>query len=179
MIESNETTSTSAPSANECYPGTAVERPAQVGKGGQGRYCCVPGCGNTSYMPDGKTLTGIGFFSFPKTNHTLMNKWLKVFSSIRRKGGKDNFDPNKDSAVVCEFHFPITDILYTRSLTGNVRKKPKPGVVPSIFSFKPTQGKAKRKAPMDRSRNLVSSESEAESESEFAGGPPPVYRLPV
>ena len=57
----------------EFYPGTRIQRPEQLTRGGRGDYCCVPGCKNTRYNKL-REKTKIGLFQFP-TRIPLQMKW--------------------------------------------------------------------------------------------------------
>ena len=130
----------------EHYPNSSKTRPEQVKfGGGRGTYCCVPGCKNTRYFHDGET-TSIGMFTFPTKQPDLMRKWVSVFNNIRRKSSKDSFDPSKRSTVVCEFHFPVNDIIVS---DFHDRKTLRNGAVPSIFQHK-VQDKPRRRSPRKR-----------------------------
>ena len=62
-----------------------------------------------------------------------MKKWETTFKNIRRKGGSDVFDQTKRYTLVCEFHFPMQDIILHE---GSGRKTLKADAVPSIFAQK-------------------------------------------
>ena len=94
----------------ERYPGTNRMRPEELTSGGRGDYCCVPGCSNARYNRH-KEKTKIGLFRFPTWDPVRMRQWEVAFKPLRRKGGTDNFDPHKKSTIVCEFHFPVDEII--------------------------------------------------------------------
>ena len=56
----------------------------------------------------------------------------KKTKTFRRACEKDSFQVI-DNTYVCKFHFNITDMNVS---TGRYRKKSKPNVVPSVFTFK-------------------------------------------
>ena len=117
----------------EYYPNSLKTRPKHVKfGGGRGTYYCVPGCKNTRYFDDGET-TSIGLFTFPTKQPDLKRKWVSVFCIMRRKSSKDSFDPSRISTVVCEFHFPVNDIIVSNF---HDRKTLRNGAIPSIFQHK-------------------------------------------
>ncbi|XP_065675735.1 uncharacterized protein LOC136091943 [Hydra vulgaris] len=87
----------------------------------------------------------IGFFKIPK-NAARRNKWAKIISQFRRKGGNDNF-VIKDTTLVCELHFKNEDIQF---LSNIGRKSLKKEAFPSIFEFKKQVDVQKRCSPKKR-----------------------------
>ncbi|XP_065662625.1 uncharacterized protein LOC136085263 [Hydra vulgaris] len=87
----------------------------------------------------------MGFFKIPK-NTARRNKWAKIISQFRRKGGNDNFVIN-DTTLVCELHFKNEDIQF---LSNIGRKSLKKEAIPSIFEFKKQVDVQKRCSPKKR-----------------------------
>ncbi|PFX11864.1 THAP domain-containing protein 6 [Stylophora pistillata] len=117
-------------------------------------HCCVPGCTKKGYLEERKK---ISYFIFP-TDKSLRNS--AVMQSGEMKG--KNFQISK-STKVCSRHFKTED--FQRSL-GRSKINLKPGVVPSVFSWRTSP--RKRKPPPFR--HLVATGfddiSEAVSENE-------------
>ena len=141
----------------ENYLFSTRQRPKKVLSGGSGIYCCVPQCGSATYDKEGNK-SGIGFFKFPK-EPTRFNSWKRIISQYRRKGAGDQFSITEKTAV-CEFHFKAEEI---RVSLGIGRKTLVKDAVPSIFSFKNTDIKPRRKSP--RKRAFYNPELENTTES--------------
>ncbi|XP_065662822.1 uncharacterized protein LOC136085444 [Hydra vulgaris] len=133
--------------------------------GGSGTYCCIRQC-KSSFYDFEKKKSGIGFFKIPKKssfydfqkkksgigffkipkNTARRNKWAKIISQFRRKGGNDNF-VIKDTTLVCELHFKNEDIQFLYNIG---RKSLKKEAFPSIFEFKKQVDVQKRCSPKKR-----------------------------
>lgn len=138
--------SSSYTNVKETYRGSCIKRPKQLDIVGNGDFCSIPLCKNSTLDKYGNK-TAIGFFSFP-SDPQLRKKWSKIVSQFRRKGGKDGFSIKKTTKI-CEFHFAIEDIKISM---GQNRKSLKTGSIPQIFSFKQKEEPPRRRSPHKRLR---------------------------
>ena len=154
-------------SNQETYSGSGKTRPKQNLSGGFGKYCSIPDCKSACYDSK-REKTGISLFQLP-SKEPERSEWLKVFKNIRRGGGSDNFNPDKQIIHVCEFHFKPEDIRVTLRVG---RKKVRQGRLPSIFPFiKEKTTQQKRKSPFKRYVELETSSSESIVESDSSDNP--------
>ena len=147
---------------SEEQPSSSKSKPKNL-SGGHGKYCCIPGC-NSAWGNSERKSTGISLFQVPSKEPDRA-KWINVLKKYRRKGANDSFDPQNKKTFVCEFHFKDGDIRKTFGSSG--RKVVRPGCVPSVFAFKSTDPKRKkRKSPTKRTSQIIESSSESIVESD-------------
>ena len=146
---------------NEHYANSLTRRPSELDGGGRGLYGCIPGCKNASYDRF-MNKTNIGFFTFPddKKYPDLRKQWVSIIKQFRRKSKNDPFKINSTTRI-CEFHFKAGEIKVSARVEG---KTLLPGVVPTVFNFRPNSSAKKRKSPVKRVSVVEESESEYEDD---------------